>query len=160
MISKLVTKYKNGFTLMEILITIAIVALITGIILTTFVEFRQNKALEMDSKVVVEVLREARSRTLTSKNASQYGVHFSASAPQITLFTGNIYVDGSATNEPYTLFSTDNILTITLAGGGSDVVFSRLTGETSQSGTIVVSSPTLSKTKNVTINKTGSIDSQ
>lgn len=161
MISNLITKYKKGFTLIEILVVLGILAIITTLIFNTFVDFRRKKALEADTKMVVEVLIEARNQTLTSQNSSQYGVHFSLSpVPQIVLFAGATYVANAVTNKVYPLASTDNILTVTLVGGGSNIVFNRLTGETNQSGTIILSSPSLSVTKSVTIYKTGSIESQ
>lgn len=161
MIPNLITKFKKGFTLIEILVVLGILAIITTLIFSTFVDFRRKKALEADTKMVVEVLSEARNQTLTSQNSSQYGVHFSLSPiPQIALFTGPTYVANAVTNKIYPLTATDNILTITLVGGGSDIIFNRLTGETNQSGTIVLSSPNLSETKTITIYKTGSIESQ
>ena len=101
-------------------------------------------------------MREARGQTLSSENSSQYGVHFTSS--KITLFTGSSYIVGTSTNQDFNLTSTDTILTITLTGGGNDIVFNRLTGETTQNGTVVVSSTLATTTRTVTIYKTGVVD--
>ncbi len=148
---------RKGFTLIEILIVIAILAVLVTIIVSTFSLFNKNEAIKKDTETVVEVLQQARSQTLSSKNGSQYGVHFGTS--KITLFTGATYSAGASTNSDTTLASTDTIVTVTLTGGGNDIVFTRLTGETAQNGTVVVSSPTSSRTKTVTIYKTGVIES-
>ena len=148
----------NGFTLVELLIVLSILALLIGITLTTFISFRKSQSLALDVQTITSVLRQARNQTLSSKNASVYGVHFSQGV--VTLFTGATYTVGAATNEDFNLSGADTIVTISLAGGGSDVVFIRLTGETVQNGTIVVSSPSTSQAKTVTIYKTGLIDSQ
>lgn len=124
--------------------------------MTTFVAFRKNAALNKDTETVIETLRQARSETLSSQNASQYGVHISAT--KITVFTGSTYSPSDSTNRDFLLSPMDTIVTIDLVGGGSDVIFNRLTGETSQSGTVVISSPTTSKTKTVTIYKTGLVE--
>ena len=150
-------RLKSGFTILELAIVIAIMATLSAIIISTFISFRKNQALEKDTEIVVQVLEQARNQTLSSKNSSVYGVHFTA--PKITLFKGSSYVANDSNNQDFVLSSTDTILTISLAGGGSDIVFNRLTGETTQNGTIVVSSPGLSRTKTVTIYKTGVVES-
>ena len=150
-------RLKSGFTILELAIVIAIMATLSAIIISTFISFRKNQALEKDTEIVVQVLEQARNQTLSSKNSSVYGVHFTA--PKITLFKGSSYVANDSNNQDFVLSSTDTILTISLTGAGVDVIFNRLTGETSQDGTVTVSSPGLSRTKTVTIYKTGVVES-
>ncbi len=152
------SKLVSGFTFLEIMIVIAIMALLSVIVLRTLIDFKKNQALEKDTETIVQILNQAHNQTLSSKNSSVYGVHISTGT--ITLFTGRIYSAGASDNENFNLSSTDTILTISLTGGGSDVIFERLSGETLDDGTIVVSSPGLSKTKTVTIYKTGLVRSQ
>jgi len=57
------------------------------------------------------------------------------------------------------LNASDAVFNITLAGGGSDVIFNRLTGETSQNGVITLSSPSTAQIKTVTVYKTGVVES-
>jgi len=149
---------KSGFTFLELIIVIGVATLLSYIILSSLITFRKNQALEKDTEIVVQLLAQARNQTLSSKNATVYGVHFTA--PIVTLFVGSSYVAGTPTNEDVNLSSTDTILTINLTGGGSDVIFQRLSGETAQNGTVVVSSPGISRTKTVTIYKTGLAESQ
>ena len=155
MISK--SQKKSGLTLVEFLISLAILALIIGIVMSTFTEYRKNQSLQKDTETVMEVLGQARNQSLSSQDASQYGVHIASD--KITLFTGSTYSSGEPLNQYFPLVSTDTIVTINLLGGGSDVVFKRLSGETSQSGTVVMSSPSISKTKTITIYGTGLIES-
>lgn len=150
-------KFNTGFTLIELLVIIAILGFLSTIIIGTFIDFRKSHALEKDTELIVEVLRQARNQTISSKNASLYGVHFGTSA--ITLFTGSAYNASSPSNQVYPLNGTDSIVTISLLGGGNSIVFQRLSGETSQSGTITISSPSTGKTKVVTIYKTGVVES-
>jgi prepilin-type N-terminal cleavage/methylation domain-containing protein len=149
-------KSKSGFTAVELLVVLGIMALIAMIFLSTFISFRKNQALISDTDTVIEVLRQARNQTLTSKNSSVYGVHFGTGT--ITIFTGSTYTSGAAGNQDFLLNSEDTILTVSLTGGGRDVVFDRLTGESSQSGTIVVSSQNISQSRTVTVYKTGLIE--
>ena len=148
----------SAFTIVELLIVLAILSLLVTLSLSTIVSFGKNQSLALDTQTVVSALRQARSQTLSSKGSLAYGVHFSA--PKVTLYTGPTYTVGSSSNEAFLLSSTDTILTISLTGGGTDVLFNRLSGDTAQDGTIVISSPSLSETKIVTIYKTGLIQSQ
>ena len=150
--------FKSGFTVLELLVSLAIMSVLVVIVFNTFTAFRRNQALNMDTDIIIEVLRQARNQTLSSKNSSVYGVHFAP--PKITLFVGANYVQNNPTNQDFVLSSSDTILTINLAPSGSDVVFNRLTGETVNFGTVVVSSTGISKTKTVTIYKTGLTESQ
>ncbi len=151
-------KNKQGFNAIELLVVLSIIALIVVIVLNIFIHVRKNQALVKDTEIIVEVLNEARSLTLSSKDSTNYGVHIASD--KVTFFTGGTYSAGNSTNVVYPLNTTDTILTISLSGGGSDVIFNRLTGETSQNGTVVVSSPGISQSKTVTIYKTGVIESQ
>ncbi len=147
---------QRGFSAGELIVVLGVMFLVAGIILSSFVTFRKNQALVMDTDTVVEVLRQARNQTLSSKDSSVYGVHFAST--KITLFTGNAYSSGSGSNQDFVLSSTDTILTISLSGGGSDIVFQRLTGETAQNGTIKVSSSGSTASTTVTIYKTGLVE--
>ncbi len=148
----------KGFSILELIVVLAVMAILVAIFLNTFIVFRKNQALAKDSETIALVLNEARNLTLDSKNSSNYGVHITSS--KVTFFVGNTYGAGNSGNMDYALNTTDTIITISLTGGGSDVAFQRLTGETSQNGTVTISSPGISQTKTVTIYKTGLIEVQ
>lgn len=150
-------KKKGGFTLIELIVVVAILVVISGIIISAFVVFNHSQAVDKDTEMVVETLRLARSQTLASKNATQYGVHFSPLS--ITLFSGSSYVASASTNVVFSLHSGDTISSVTIPAGGEDVIFDRLTGATTDAGTVTVSSADLSLSKSVTIYSTGLIQS-
>lgn len=125
---------KNGFTLVEILIGIAILMLLAVIGWNTLSRFRQTADLNRAAEAGISLLNDARSRTLSSVDASQYGVHFQTD--RIVLFKGGSYSAGSPDNVEFLLPRTVEVSSISLIGGGSDAIFTRLTGMTSQSGTI------------------------
>lgn len=148
---------KKGFTLMETLMVIAIAGIAVTIVTLSLSKINSSKALDTDVSLVVSVLNEARSMTLSSVDALQYGVNLQDS--QVVLFSGSSYSTSSPSNVFTTLNSLVGIRNISLSGGGTSVVFQRLTGETSQSGTLEVylrSATTSYKT--VTINSTGVIE--
>ena len=149
---------KKGFTLSEVLVVLGMLSVISVVVFSIFITFRKSQSLDLDVETIVETLNQARSQTLSSYNGSVYGVHFIY--PKIILFTGNTYSANDSLNKEILLNASNVTLTTSLVGGGSDVIFNRLTGSTAQSGTIVLSAPSISKTKTINIYSTGLIETQ
>ena len=126
----------RGITALELLLSIAIMAIIAGLLVFGFSALRRTVAVNEAAETVMAVLSEARSRTLGSRDAASWGVHFEVD--RVVLFKGPTFVDGTSTNEATSLADDVQLATITLAGGGADVLFDRLTGATSQAGTVTV----------------------
>ncbi|MEK7135100.1 MAG: type II secretion system protein [Patescibacteria group bacterium] len=126
---------QKGFTVIEIIIVLAIGALLTGFVALSFSKINEHEALNTNADLIVSILNEARSMTLSSVGDTGYGVHFDID--QVVLFRGAVYSSGSATNVPTTLNSRVAMRNISF-GGGSNVIFSRLTGATAQAGTLQV----------------------
>lgn len=145
-----------GFSLIELLIVLAIMAILTTITISTFVSSRKTEALSKDTEAVIEILEQARNQTISSKNASAYGVNFSTSS--LTLFAGTSYSSSDPNNQT-TALSFGTTLTTTLPSGTTAIVFNRITGETNQSSTVTIKllSSTLASTT-VKIYKTGTIE--
>ena len=122
--------------MIELMVVLAIVILISTISVVSFGQFRRNVALDAARQDIISALLEARGLSLSSKDASVYGVHFETT--QVVRFTGATY-SASATSNVTRLFDPRvYTVAINLSGGGSELVFERLTGEASKSGTIVV----------------------
>lgn len=144
----------KGFTIVEMLIVLAIMGILLTIVTGVFSKATGRMALDKKTAIILSILEQARSQTLSAKGASEYGVHFEAT--KVVLFTGPIYSVSSASNVIEPVGQLVSIGNISLAGGGSNVVFNRLTGETGQSGSVTISlvaSSTQSKT--ITIFPTG-----
>lgn len=144
----------SGITMLELVVVIAIIIVLASLIITSFSAFRNSKVLDTGVENILSVLAKARGNTLSSKNAYQYGVHFETS--QVVLFRGATYSSSDPSNEVVSLDSAVEISSITLTGGGSDVIFDRLTGKTNMDGTVIIRiNSDTSKTKTITINATG-----
>jgi len=143
---------------METFIVLGILALLAVIIMTSFISFNRAHALDKDVELVVAILNDARSKTLVSYNASQYGVSFASST--VTLYTGGTYSSSDSANVSYALNTEDVISAVNLTNSATTVAFFRLTGQASETGTVTISSrrdPTLTKT--ITIYSTGLVES-
>lgn len=148
----------KGFTLVEIVVSIAITILISLIVISTFASFNNQQVLKKETDAALSVLEKARSLTLSSKDSTQYGVRFQSNS--FIFFNGASFSSSSPSNEITVLDNKVRIADINLSSNGVDVVFDRLKGSTSQNGTITfLETADSSKTKTITIYQTGLIES-
>jgi len=134
-----ISNYK-GFTLVELLVIVGILVILATISVSVFRFFQRESDLNNNAEETINILRLAQSKTLASEGASQYGVYFdtSVSPHQYILFKGSDFATRDASfDEIYELSNTVEIYEINL-GGGNEVVFNRLTGETNQPGNITL----------------------
>ena len=144
--------------MVEVLIVIAILAIIATAIIGPFASFRNAQAIKNTNESIIALLNQARVKTLSSENLLQYGVHLQAD--KAILFSGTSYDVDASISEVVVSDSKISINDISLAGGGYDVVFERLTGATDNYGTLVVTLTNTSEgQKTITIAKTGVVSS-
>lgn len=148
------TKNPRGFTIIELMMVIAIITILTGIVLQHSRSLNTVVELENAVKNVDIKIRTAKTRSIGALNDKNYGVHFEASKAVIYDATG-IYVDGAPGNEVYDLPQNVEIYDISIIGS-PDMVFDRLTGNTANFGSIGLRSVNdATKTKTIFINANG-----
>ena len=146
-------KKNSGFTLLEMLITFAVIAIVSGIFVSSFSSFRSAQDLSETQANIIGIINGARSRTLASDSNSNYGVHFETAGA--VLFKGNVYSAPDPSNKIYTVPGSVEISSISLTGGTVDTVFTRLNGTTTASGTISIRSKRTGSTAVITLEPTG-----
>lgn len=95
---------RYGFTLVEVVITIAIIVLITGVLFGNFKQFTTNAEFDNLSTDIVLAIREAQVygtsvREGTNEFNNAYGVHISKNPPRYIIFADdgdNIYSNTSS----------------------------------------------------------------
>lgn len=148
--------YKKGFTLLEVLIVIAIIVIFAVVSFSQLSKTKNYQILKSSGEDISSVLNKTRSQTLASLNSLQYGVHFETN--RIVIFSGTVYNSGNSSNEIVNISSPAYISSISLTGGAVDLYFNRLTGTASKTGIITISlSSDNSLTKTITISSVGSI---
>lgn len=137
---------KHGFTIIEFLIAFAIMGALLAAILPSFISFRRSSALNTETEELLTVINRARVLSVSSKNDQQFGIHFETN--RVVLFQGPTYSAVDPANEIHTLNSLLALSGTTINGGGSEVLFQKVTGATSQNATttLVVSGTTASTT--------------
>lgn len=136
----------RGFTLLEILIALAIVLLLAALAVAAFSSFRQNSLLKEARAKILSELSLARTQTLGAEGKSSWGVHFEET--RLVRFKGSSYSTSDPSNQEILLPAGTKISSISL-GGSSEVIFQRLDGRTGNNGTLIlqlVSDPAASTT--------------
>jgi len=149
---------RRGISLIEIIIIISIIGILSAIITPNLSRFHNQQALKNTAEDIISLLDEARGSTISSKNLTTYGVRFLSD--KAILFPGLSYTE-SVSNKQIDFDSVVQIPEtggVNLNGGGIDIVFDRLTGDTLGYGTILiqlVNDATLQKV--ISVNKIGVI---
>jgi len=151
---------KKGFSLIEILVVLGILAILGLISVSFFVFLQKESRLSNVSEEIISVLKVAQSKTLSSQEDSQYGVYFNTavSPHQYILFKGSSYPSrDTAFDEIHLVPDITEFFQIN-TGGNNEIVFDRLTGSTENSGNISLRlAEDVSQTKIIYITNSGAI---
>ena len=133
---------------------IGIVSVISSIVAVSLFNYRDRAALRVETGRVVALINETREQSVAGKGGVVHSLHFAES--EVVRFVGQTYVADAAGNEPLELSSLVDIGSISLTGGASDVIFSRLSGKPNKTGTFRVRlKNNVSNYKEVRIESTG-----
>lgn len=134
----MIKKKNKGITLIEIIIIISIIGIISAIVIPNLSKFNKQQALKNTTEDIISLLNEARNNTVSSKNSTNYGVRFLRD--KAILFPGLSYTDSMLNKQIDFDLAVEISETggINLNGGGEDIVFSRILGDTDNYGTIIV----------------------
>ncbi|MCK5096107.1 MAG: type II secretion system protein [Candidatus Pacebacteria bacterium] len=148
---------KRGYTAIEIVLVIGIMGILVTMVGLSFSAFRNSNILAVETEKVVSLIAQARNDTLSSKNDTVYGVRVESG--RVVLFESDTFSEVDPDNIEISLDTSVALTDIVLNGGGSDIVFKRLSGKTNEHGTmslVLTSDPTTKKT--ITIYATGLVD--
>ncbi|HEU0080555.1 MAG TPA: prepilin-type N-terminal cleavage/methylation domain-containing protein [Candidatus Paceibacterota bacterium] len=142
---------KKGYSLAELMVAVAIVALMATISVASLSSYLKRESLASNAAALANAIREARSRTLASIKGQQYGVQ--VDSDRFTLFSGPA-LSSTTADAPY-LFASG----VRASTAVPVVLFSRVTGNSSASGTIdlyIVGDP--AKKRTVSVQGTGLVN--
>lgn len=148
------SRFLMGFSAAEMIVVVAIGAILAGLTYEVFVSMSRSQTLKSSTAATVSLLNEARTKTLASRNSKRFGVHFGTN--QAVFFSGDVFNASDPGNITESFAPLVSVKTVSLNGGGQDVIFNRLTGETDNFGTVTLAmSASSTVTSNIVIYKTG-----
>ncbi len=140
---------QNGFSLIELMVVIAIFAILATFALFFSLDFFHTYATNSEEVTLVSSLSKARSQSLANVNRLPHGVHITPGG--YTIFEGAIFSSGQGSNQ---FISNNSAVKPT---GTTDVVFGQLTGVPACTPTCTINLSGPGSPKTVTINSEGAI---
>lgn len=132
-------KNKNyGISIIEMIIAIAIGAILVTAVVISFSSFRNSKIVDVSADQILSAINEARVKTVSSEDYSRFGVHFETGRTVLFKGKGDVFTEPNSSNVQMTLSPLVEISDLSLNGGGADIVFQKLTGKTSNYGSLRV----------------------
>ncbi len=140
---------QHGFTLIEVLLSIALIALITGIGIPVYQTFQVRNDLDIATVSVAQSLRRAQTLAGAVDGDMSWGVQIQSGS--MTLFKGASYGARDTTYDE--AFQVPTSIT---PSGVQEIVFTKFTGIPQATGTIILTSST-NETRAITINTKGMV---
>jgi len=140
----------GGFTLLEVLLSVTILTMLTGISLPILASLNNRNDLDITTQTIAMQLRRAQSYARGMSQDSAWGVRVQSGGS--TLFKGASYAARDAGYDEQTALPS----TIVPSGLG-ETVFSKLSGVPSVAGTVTLTLQTNNEVRTVTLNAKGMV---
>ena len=141
---------EKGFTLLEVLLSVIILSVMAGLSLPVMASFNGRNDLDVTTQSIAMQLRRAGTYSRGANSDSQWGVH--AQSGSVTLFRGAAYASRDTGYD-----ETTPIPSSFTVSGTSDVVFSKVDGSPSSSGSITLTNTNSNEARTITINAKGMV---
>lgn len=142
-------RHKRGFTLLEMMLSVALIGILMGVSIPVFLSFQTRSDMDVAANIIAQSLHRAQILAQASDGDSSWGVKVSSST--ITLFKGVGYFSRDTTVDE--LFDISSAITAT---GTTEVVFAKFTGLPAAVGSINLSAS--GQARVVTINSRGLVN--
>ena len=113
----------KGFTLIEVLIVIAIVTILVGLGLNINIDTYKGYLFRSERSVLVSTLERARSRAMNNYFETTHGVCYIA--PNYIIFRGTTCAEGSPTND---VIPENSVVNVSGLSASFPVIFEQLSG--------------------------------
>lgn len=155
---------KSGFTLLEILLVIAILGVISALGSYYLVGYKSSTEIDETANQIVGKLRETQAKAMTGEDNLSWGVHFDntdANDPYYEIFSGAAY-PGTIVEKIYLKsFAPDMKFQTPTSGNSINIIFSKISGSPGSQQSIVVYLSSLpDATKTIVVETSGRIGIQ
>ncbi len=141
---------QSGFTLIEVLLSVAIIAMLVGVSLPIYETYARRNDLDLTVQGTAAMLRRAATYARAMNKDSIWSVKVEPT--KLTLFQGATFVSRDTAN--------DEVIQIpgsVVPSGVSEIQFAKLSATPNTTGSITLTSST-NDVRTVTINAKGSVD--
>ena len=142
--------------MVELLIAMTILVILSLVTLNYFGDYARQQQFQRFTEDVGHNISLARQQTLASKDDMVYGLYVGTST--VELFSGPTPVPGDAGNTIIDFSAAAYTATSSFSGGLWHTTFSRISGEATATGTIVLSNSDIGKTATYTIYQSGLVE--
>ncbi len=140
----------RGFTLLEVLLSITIVAILAGLAIPVYLSFQTRNDLDITTVTLAQSFRRAQVLSQAMDGDTTWGVYIQSGST--TLFQGASYAGRDAGFDEVFDMPTNIVIS-----GVQEVVFTKFTGEPQITGTTTLTS-IHNETRNITINEKGMVE--
>lgn len=140
---------QRGFTLLELLLSIAIIGLLAGLSVPVYQSLQTNRTADSERDQVVALVRRAQVRARAGDQNTDWGVFITSD--RATLFQGNDFLNRDADFDEVVMFSNMT------AEPDSEIIFENITGRGNTDISIDFAT-TNNYSFNITINHEGVIE--
>lgn len=150
------SKYNQGFTLPELLITIVITVIVVGVGFLNLFNYKESQNLKLSFQEVMTVIRDTQKKAITQDGGSGWGIRF-INSPTIgqryEIFSGSSYTP-SAVKKFYNLGRSASFGEPS-SSSTYDLIFSAINGSLSQNKIISLISRPNGSVADIIVNKSG-----
>lgn len=153
------THQNKGFTFIEVMVTLALVAIVAGLILASFSGLNNRQTLDTEVNNIKLIIQKTRLESLNSKNGSTHRIIFDSNGVTTA-------ETGTTTTKAYPFSSsvvmqTNGLKEVIGGAATSTVAFAKLSGSPNATGTITyilnINSTNIF-TRTITINALGKVE--
>lgn len=143
---------EKGFSLIEMLLSVGIISVLVGLSLPIYQSFQSRNDLDLTTQSIAEMVRRAQTYARGNKGDGNWGVRIMSGSA--VLFKGPDYVSRDPNLDEMTVIPS------ALTPGGlkdTDILFSKLTGTPSPTGSITLTNTNINDTRTITLNAKGMV---
>jgi type II secretory pathway pseudopilin PulG len=130
--------YLSGFTIVEILVSLAILIIIASIGTSAFINAKKTKTLDVTAESIVSKLNEAKTNAIAGKDNASFGIYFGSGNPDhYVYFSGSTYNSSDTDNVRFDL-PKNMSLDENSPSADPFVLFARRTGKPNATSTVEV----------------------
>lgn len=152
----LYTRQHKGFSLLEVVIIVAILGILAGAGAESYRTFGKDSELLSAKKTLIADLRYAQSRAMIGEGGFKWGVHVVSGATDYyeVFSTPTDYTSGSMTQVSTTTLSKALDFALPISGSSQDIIFSKISGTTTATALHMTAED---RTEIITITELGTI---